>query len=60
MLAFFLGIEDKYVSLAYILCILSSALCIIYGIINWNRGDTEISNDGIKWAEQEKKVEEDL
>ncbi len=59
MLAF-LGIEDKYVSLAYILCLLSSALCIIYGIINWNRGDTDVSNDDVKWVRQEEKIEEEL
>ncbi|MCK4629617.1 MAG: hypothetical protein KAT56_11485 [Sedimentisphaerales bacterium] len=55
-----LGIEDKYVSLAYLLCILSAALCVIYGLINWNRGEVEVSKEDLEWAKEEKKVEEEL
>ena len=55
-----LGIEDKYVSLAYLLCILSAALCVIYGLINWNRGGVEAGKEDIEWAREEKKVEEEL
>ena len=55
-----LGIEDKWVALAYILCIASALLCVIYGLINWNRGDVEPQREDIEWAKEEKKVEEEL
>ena len=56
----FLGIEDKWVALAYILCIASALLCVIYGVLNWNRGETKVEPDDVRWAEKEKKVEEEL
>jgi len=55
-----LGIEDKYVSGAYLLCIASTILCIIYGLFNWNRGGTEVDQTDIHWAEEEKKVEDNF
>jgi hypothetical protein len=33
-----LGIDDPWVWGVYLLCIFSALLCVIYGIINWNRG----------------------
>jgi len=33
-----LGIDDPWIWGVYVLCILSALLCVIYGIINWNRG----------------------
>jgi len=50
-----LGIEDKYVLLAYLLCIGSTVLCVIYGILNWNRGDDSVKPQDIAWAKEEKK-----
>lgn len=55
-----LGIEDKYVSAAYVLCIASAVLCVIYGLINWNRGGEDVSQEDIDWAAQEEKVEKEL
>jgi hypothetical protein len=55
-----LGIEDKYVALAYVLCVASTLLCVIYGIMNWNKGDEEVKAEDIKWAQEEKKVEDEL
>ena len=55
-----LGIEDKYVSLAYILCLLSTLLCVIYGAVNWNRGSDAVDPDDVRWAAEEKKVEDEL
>ena len=55
-----LGIEDKLVALAYILCIASALLCIIYGIVNWNRGETEAKPKDVEWAEKEKEVEKEF
>jgi len=58
-----LGLGDFNVSLVFILIILSSLLCVIYGIVNWNKG-LELKEDEIKeeknWAKEEKKVEETL
>ena len=34
-----LGIPDAGIWLAYILCIASAILCVVYGIVNWNKGD---------------------
>jgi cytochrome b subunit of formate dehydrogenase len=52
---------DTGVSLAFWLTILSALLCVVYGIINWNKGDEE-SNDVLlaKWAKEEKELNEEL
>jgi hypothetical protein len=55
-----LGIEDKGVLAAYLLCIASTLLCVIYGVINWNRGDDSIEPDDIKWVAEEQKVEDKM
>lgn len=36
-----LGIPDASVLLAIILCIGSAVLCVVYGVVNWNRGNGE-------------------
>ncbi|MFH0739005.1 MAG: symporter small accessory protein [Candidatus Omnitrophota bacterium] len=55
-----LGIEDPGVWLAYFLCILSAIFCVIYGILQWNKGDEPIRSEDVKWVKDEKKVEEEL
>jgi hypothetical protein len=55
-----LGIEDKGVVAVYLLCIVSAIICVVYGLINWNRGDDSIEPDDVKWAIEEQKVEEEL
>jgi len=52
---------DLGVSLAFWLTIASALLCVVYGIINWNKGDEE-SNEILlrKWAEEEREIEEEL
>jgi hypothetical protein len=32
-----LGIDDPGIWGVYLLCIFSTLLCVIYGIVNWNR-----------------------
>ena len=54
------GIEDKYVSLVYVLCIGSSLLCVGYGLLNWNRGQEQTREEDVRWAQEEKRVEEEL
>ena len=55
-----LGIEDGWVVLAYALCVLSSALCVVYGIVNWNKGDEPVTQEGVEWAKEEQEEEEAL
>ena len=55
-----IGIEDFWVFFAYLLCILSAALCVVYGLVNWNHGEEGTEPDDVKWATEEKKVEEGL
>lgn len=56
------GIPDPWVWLAYVLCLLSTALCVAWGIARWNRDDAqEESPEEIKkWAAEEKEVEKEL
>jgi hypothetical protein len=56
-----LGIQDPWVALAYILCILSALLCVVWGIANWNKEGPEEPPEEIKqWAEEEDQVEKEL
>ena len=55
-----LGIESKGVLAAYLLCIGSTLLCVVYGLINWNKGAEAVDPDDVKWMEEEKDVEEKL
>jgi len=56
------GIEDPWVALAYILCILSALLCLVWGGIKWNKDDStsEPKKEIRQWAEEEDRVEEEL
>ena len=56
-----LGIEDPWIWGVYILCIISALLCVIYGIINWNRGGEEEAQEIIEetaWEMKEEEMEE--
>lgn len=53
-----LGIEDPFVWMAYLLCLLASLLCVIYGLANWNRGDDAVEAEDFQWALKEEKAEE--
>lgn len=55
-----LGLGDIWVFLAYILCILSTILCVTYSFINWNHDIDAISQEDIAWLEEEVHVEEEL
>ncbi len=43
-----LGIDDPYVLLGYLLCIGAVLLCVIYGLLNWNRGAEDTDIDDIR------------
>lgn len=55
-----LGFEDPVIAVAYILCILSTVLCVVYGALNWNKGDDTVSDDDKKWVEEEDRLEQEL
>jgi hypothetical protein len=55
-----LGIDDPWVYSAYLLCIASSVLCVLYGLVNWNKGDEPVAADDVHWVAEEKKLEEEL
>ena len=57
-----LGIEDGWVVLAYLLCIVSALFCLVWGIIKWNVDDPdpEPEDEIRQWAEEEDRVEEEL
>ncbi len=56
-----LGIDDPWIWGVYLLCILSTLLCIAYGLINWNKGaelEAEEAAEELAWeAKEEKKLE---
>jgi hypothetical protein len=56
-----LGINDPWIWGVYLLCIISTLLCIIYGLMNWNKGreteEKEISEEAA-WEEKEEEMQE--
>jgi hypothetical protein len=54
------GIQDGWVLAAYLLCIASTVLCVLYGLATWNRGDEPQPTQKTQWVAEEKKLEEEL
>ena len=54
------GISDPWIWMAYLLCILSAVLCLVYGTINWNKGDEPVTSEDVAWVEDEKEVKANL
>ncbi len=57
-----LGIPDVSVWLGYLLMILVTVVSIVYGIVMWNKGDTDQEEESSKkkWAEEEIALEEQV
>ena len=56
------GIPDASVALAYLLLILTTLISVIYGIINWNKGEAteeEIETEK-QWMKEEIELEESV
>ena len=56
-----LGIDDPWIWGVYLLCILSALLCLIYGMVNWNReGELEALEIRAEeaWEESEEEMQE--
>jgi hypothetical protein len=54
-----LGFEGVGVFWAYVLSILAAALCVVYGIINWNKTDENEAKEVIeekKWEKKDSKL----
>lgn len=57
-----LGLEGVAVPLGFVLTILSTLLCVFYGIKNWNKGyvtEEEMVQESV-WKAEESKVTENL
>jgi len=54
------GIESTSIWLAYLLCILSAILCVIYGIANWNKGAEDVKPEDKVWLKEEQELEQEL
>ena len=57
------GFADFSVFLAYSLVFLSAAVCIIYGIVNWNKeGDVSVeeNEEEKKWLKTEIEIDEEI
>lgn len=55
-----LGFGDFGIFAAYSLCILSTLACVIYGLVNWNKGAEELSKADKSWDKNEKDLAEKL
>ncbi|PKM95492.1 MAG: hypothetical protein CVU84_05345 [Firmicutes bacterium HGW-Firmicutes-1] len=54
-----LGIQDFNIFLVFTLCVLCALFCVIYGVINWNKGqekETDEINEELIWEENENKI----
>ena len=61
MVIIVIGIDDPWIWGVYLLCILSSLLCVIYGMVNWNReGELEAleMKEEAAWEESEEEMQE--
>ncbi|WP_343221847.1 symporter small accessory protein [Methanocalculus chunghsingensis] len=38
------GIPDPYIWVAYLLIIALAGACILYGLVNWNRGEGDLGS----------------
>jgi hypothetical protein len=54
-----LGLHDFWIILVYLLCIGSTLLCVVYGLVNWNRGGDGVQPEKIlRWEKEEEELTE--
>ncbi|MCJ7443418.1 MAG: hypothetical protein MUO26_02610 [Methanotrichaceae archaeon] len=56
-----LGIDDPIIVLVYLLCIFSALLCVIYGLVYWNKegeSEEEEISEEIAWETKEDEMRE--
>jgi len=57
------GLQNFGIWSVYLFCVLSAAVCVVYGIINWNKGgnvDDEQMKKLAELQEEEAKIEDNL
>jgi len=58
-----LGINDPAIYLGYLMAIISLIACIVYGVINWNKGmeddSTEIEKD-LAWEDKDEQIKNEI
>ncbi len=55
-----MGSFDLGVGMAFWLMIASALLCVVYGIVYWNKDKQEIALDTSSWENDEAKINEEL
>ena len=58
-----LGLQDNSIFTAYMLSILSALGCIVYGLLNWNKGgkdEAQQIREEESWESDEQKINETL
>lgn len=59
----FLGISDFGIILAYLLCFLSAVACVVYGVMNWNKGAEEEPLqivEEVLWEKEQVKIDDEM
>jgi hypothetical protein len=54
-----LGLQDNSIFAAYMLSIVSALSCIVYGILNWNKGGNDEAKEireEQQWESEEEKL----
>jgi nicotinamide riboside transporter PnuC len=57
------GIPDFWIWSSYLLCILSTLACVVYGLYNWNKGGEDEAaqmREESVWEKGEEEVEANL
>jgi hypothetical protein len=58
-----LGIDDPGIYMGYIFAILGLIACIVYGVMNWNKGmetDIEEIEKDLDWEEKDEQTKREL
>jgi hypothetical protein len=55
-----LGIDDPLIWLAYVSCVLVTALSIGYGLYRRNRAADNLTREDRAWARADRKVEDEI
>ncbi len=55
-----LGFGDVWVFLAYFFSILAAVLCMVYGILNWNKGEEGEPRNVSQWRKDEMDMEKSI
>ena len=56
----YFGIVDIWVFIGYAFCLFSALLCVVYGLINWNKNGVDITPEDVAWAEEEDAITKEL